>query len=109
MKSPSIWSGSCSRRGLSAYLDTTLGYPVTQIFGYLYPNVQGMPVTYQPRPIPSTWNLESSRHSVQCLSTTSRLSNPGSVHGRSKNNKKHLLDSKTSASCAPWHNSPSTL
>lgn len=68
-----------------------------------------MPVTYQPRPIPSIWIMESSRHSVHCLSlTTTRLLNPERIYSRSKNNER-LLYRKTSTFPAPWHNLPPIL
>lgn len=35
MRFPTTWPGTCSRRGLSGFLDTNME-PGTQIFGYLY-------------------------------------------------------------------------
>lgn len=70
---------------------------------------QGVPISCQPHPIPNIWDMGSSRHSVHCLSTTSRLFNPGGFYARFENNNKHLLDSKNSMSCAPWHNLPTIL
>jgi hypothetical protein len=57
---------------------------------------------------PASGFMESSRHSVHCLSTTFHLSNL-TEYMPSKNNTKHHLDSKNPAFCASWHNSPPIL
>lgn len=79
-------------------------YPDTQALGY--PGLQ-VPVSMRrgcPSPVSHARSpvsgMESLRHSVHCLSTTSRLSNPESIYCRSKNKQTSPRQQQIHTLCA---------
>lgn len=73
--------GKCVAHEIGVHVHRRLLVPASiRILGTQIPwssgtckHVQGCPITCQPPPFPSIWIMESSRHSVHCLSTTSRF------------------------------------